>query len=378
MKVAFNASQLLSPLTGIGQYTLNLGSALGALNEVDLEFFYANAWSRDLKATPSRRMEFLKPLVKRWLPFPYELSRAVQQRYFTLGIKRFRPELYHEPSFLPFRFEGRTVITVHDLSWVRFPDTHPVARVRIINKLLPLAIERATHILVDSEFVRSEVIDHYGVRPSKVTTTPLASRDIFWPRTLEQRRATLERNGVRDGSYFLCVGTLEPRKNVESALRAHALLPEPLRRRFPLVLVGMHGWLTSRLEHEMKLPAVRGEVITPGYVADEDLADLYSGACALLYPSIYEGFGLPPLEAMACGAPVIMSNASSLPEVGGPAAVLHDPHNVDALSLAMRRLVEDPQFRRERSAASLQQAAQFSWDRCARETLTVYKNTLAA
>ena len=195
MKVAFNASQLLSPLTGIGQYTLNLGTALGTLSEVDLEFFYANAWSRDLKATPSRRMEFLKPLVKRWLPFQYELSRAVQQRYFTLGIKRFRPELYHEPSFLPFRFEGRTVITVHDLSWVRFPDTHPVARVRIINKLLPLAIERATHILVDSEFVRSEVIDHYGVRPSKVTTTPLASRGIFWPRTPERRRATRRCSG---------------------------------------------------------------------------------------------------------------------------------------------------------------------------------------
>jgi alpha-1,3-rhamnosyl/mannosyltransferase len=195
---------------------------------------------------------------------------------------------------------------------------------------------------------------------------------------LEQRRATLERNSVRDGSYFLCVGTLEPRKNVEVALRAHARLPPPLRSRFPLVLVGMHGWLTSRLEHEMKLPAVRGELLTPGYVTDEDLADLYSGACALLYPSIYEGFGLPPLEAMACSAPVIMSNASSLPEVGGAAAVMHDPHNADALNLAMRRMIEDPQFRRDRSAASLQRAAQFSWHRCARETLTVYKNTLAA
>jgi len=378
VKVAFNASQLLSPLTGIGQYTLNLGRALRALNEVDLEFFYASTWSRDLNATPSRRMEFFKPLVKRWLPFPYELSRAVQQRYFTPGIKRFRPDVYHEPSFLPFRFEGRTVITVHDLSWVRFPGTHPVARVRIINKLLPLAVERAAHILVDSEFVRSEVIDHYGVPPSKVTTTPLASREIFWPRSWEQRRATLERTGVRDGSYFLCVGTLEPRKNVDAALRAHALLSEPLRRSFPLVLVGMQGWLTSRLEHEMKLPAARGELVTTGYVTDEDLADLYSGACALLYPSIYEGFGLPPLEAMACGAPVIMSNASSLPEVGGAAAVMHDPHDIDALSLAMRRLVDDPQFRRERSAASLQRAAQFSWDRCARETLTVYKNALAA
>ncbi len=378
MKVALNASQLLSPLTGIGQYTLNLARALRGLNEIDLEFFYSRAWNRELKAVPSRRVAFLKPLIKRWVPFPYELSRKIQQRAFTGGIKRFRPDLYHEPSFLPFRFDGPTVITVHDLSWVRFPETHPPARVRIMNKLLPPAIERASHVLVPSEFVRAELIGHYGVQPSKVTTTLEAPREIFRPRPIEQRRATLARYGLKDESYFLCVGTLEPRKNVDVALRAHALLPQPLRGRVPLVLVGMHGWLTSRLEREMKLPADRGELVTPGYVTDEDLADLYSGACALLYPSIYEGFGLPPLEAMACGAPVIMSNASSLPEVGGAAAVMHDPHNVDALHLAMRRLIEDPQFRRERSAASLQRAAQFSWDRCARETLTVYKSTLAA
>ncbi len=373
MKVALNASQLLSPLTGIGQYTLNLGHALRALNQVDMKFFYARAWSYELKAVPSRSVGFLKPLVKQWLPFPYELSRMVQQRLFTQGIKAFGPELYHEPAFLPFRFDGATVITVHDLSWVRFPETHPPARVRIMNKLMPSAIERAAHIMVDSDFVRAEVIGHYGVDASKVTTAPLAARDVFRPRTLHERRATLARSGLRDESYFLCVGTLEPRKNVELALRAHASLTQPLRRRFPLVIVGMQGWLASRLQREMKSPAERGELIFPGYLADEHLADLYCGASALLYPSVYEGFGLPPLEAMACGTPVVMSNASSLPEVGGDAAVMHEPHDVAALSRAMCRLVEDADFRRERSAASLAQAARFSWQRCAHETLSVYK-----
>ena len=378
MKAALNASQLLSPLTGIGQYTLNLARALGALDKVALEFFYASEWSRELKASPSRKIGFLKPLVKRWLPFPYELSRMVQQRQFTLGVNRSKPDLYHEPSFLPFRFDGPTVITVHDLSWVRFPEMHPPARVRIMNKLMPAAVERAGHILVDSEFVRAEVIGHYGVHPSRATTTPLAPRDVFRPRTREQRCATLARFGLTDASYFLCVGTLEPRKNIEVALRAHAQLTEPLRRRFPLVLVGMQGWLTSRLEHEMSAPAQRGELVTAGYVADEELADLYSGGCALLYPSIYEGFGLPPLEAMACGAPVIISNASSLPEVGGVAAIMHDPYDVDALGRAMLHLIDDPQYRAERSAASLVQATQFSWERTARETLTVYQNAVSA
>lgn len=378
MRVAFNASPLLSPLTGIGQYTLNLARELQARDDVELDLFYSYTWSRELRSAPSASIGALKRSVKRWLPYPYELSRAVQQYFFTHGTQHNRAALYHEPSFLPFRFAGPTVITVHDLSWIRFPDTHPPQRVKIMNKLLPRAIASASHILVVSDFVRQEVIDHYRLDPSRVTTTPLAPRPVFFPRNATERRDVLARHRLTDQSYFLYVGTLEPRKNVEVSLRAHALLPEAMRRRVPLVLVGMRGWLTSRLETEIEPAIQQGECIPFGFVPDSDLASLYSGASAVLYPSIYEGFGMPPLEAMACGTPVIMSNASSLPEVAGSAAILHDPHDVKSACEAMRRLIEDDAERQLRAAASLAQAKRFSWRRCADQTVAVYRQVLAA
>jgi alpha-1,3-rhamnosyl/mannosyltransferase len=300
------------------------------------------------------------------------VTRHFQQRIFTNGVAARRPDIYHEPNFLPYRFRGPTVITVHDLSWIRYPETHPRERVKIMDKLLPPAVQNAAHICVDSEFVRGEVIDYFRIAPDKVTTTLLAPRDVFKPRSPEERLATLTKHGLADQQYFLCVGTLEPRKNVVAALRAHGHLPQELRRRFPLVLVGMRGWL----EGELLSGIQRGEIVPLGFVSDEELADIYSGATAVVYPSIYEGFGLPPLEAMACGTPAIMSNVSSLPEVAGDAAVLHDPHDIDALSEAMRRFAEDSAFRSDRSVASLRQAARFSWDRCARETVEVYRRVL--
>ncbi|MBA2413477.1 MAG: glycosyltransferase family 4 protein [Burkholderiaceae bacterium] len=200
---------------------------------------------------------------------------------------------------------------------------------------------------------------------------------MFKPRDQVACSATLFKHGLQHRSYFLVVGTLEPRKNVETAVRAHASLPEAVRRQVPLVLVGMRGWLTSRLESELKAPVERAEVRPLGFVTDDELADLYSAATALVYPSLYEGFGLPPLEAMACGTPVIVSNVSSLPEVGGSAAVMHDPMDTDALKAAMKRLIEDKQFWLKKAAASLKQAALFSWEKCAAETIAVYRAAMA-
>lgn len=378
MKVAFNAAQLLGPLTGVGQYSLQLAHAMTADGRARFRYFYLSHWSSDIAPRDIAGMPALKSFVKRWLPRPYELTRAIQQRAFTRGVRAFGADLYHEPSFLPFRFDGPTVVTIHDLSWIRFPESHPAERVRILDSLVPVAMETASRLIVVSEFVRREVVDQFHVSPARISVVHNAARSIFKPRTADQRAATLQRLGLIDGSYFLCVGTLEPRKNLQLALRAHALLPARLRQRCPLVISGARGWHLSELEKMMAAAAARDELIVPGFVDDDSLADLYSGAAALLYPSRYEGFGLPPLEAMACGTPVILSNAASLPEVGGVAAVYHSPDDAEALASAMQRMLDDAAYRQERAQASLMQAARFSWQQAAQHTLAAYRDALSA
>jgi glycosyltransferase involved in cell wall biosynthesis len=376
--VGLNGAALLSPLTGIGQYTKNLAENLIASGEIDLNIFYIARWSKEVRTEPFPSLGPIKTFIKKVVPHPYLVSRALQGWKFHSGAQARRVSLYHEPNFLPLRFAGPTVVSIHDLSWIRYPETHPKERVAIMNRILPLALERVQHVITDSEFIRREVIDEFRVSEDRVTTTLLAPRRMFTPRDESTRASTLFKHNLQQRSYFLVVGTLEPRKNVETAVRAHAGLPEAIRRRFPLVLVGMRGWLTSRLEGELKAPVERAEVRPLGFVTDDELADLYSGATALLYPSVYEGFGLPPLEAMACGTPVITSNVSSLPEVAGDAAVTHDPMDTDALRNAMRRFIDDENFWLEKAAASVKQASLFSWERCAKETIAVYRAAMSA
>ena len=374
--VGLNGAALLSPLTGIGQYTKNLAENLIASGEIDLNIFYIARWSKEVRTEPFPSLGPIKAFIKKVVPHPYLVSRALQGWKFHSGAHDRHVSVYHEPNFLPLRFAGPTVVSIHDLSWIRYPETHPKERVAIMNRILPFALERVQHVITDSEFIRREVIGEFGVPADRVTATLLAPRNLFKPRDEVTCAATLSKYNLQQGSYFLVVGTLEPRKNVETAVRAHAGLPEAIRRQFPLVLVGMRGWLTSRLEGELKAPVEREEVRPLGFVTDDQLADLYSGATALVYPSLYEGFGLPPLEAMACGTPVIISNVSSLPEVAGDAAVMHDPMDTDALRNAMKRLIDDRAFWLQKAAASLKQAALFSWERCAKETIAVYRKAL--
>jgi len=375
--VGLNGAALLSPLTGIGQYTKSLAEHLIASGEIDLNIFYLAAWSKEIRTQPLRSLGPIKAFIKKVVPHPYLVSRALQGWKFYTGAQDRRISIYHEPNFLPLRFGGPTVVSIHDLSWIRYPETHPKERVAIMNRILPLALDRVQHVITDSEFIRREVISEFGISADRVTTTLLAPRTLFTPRDEVTRAPTLSKHNLQQRSYFLVVGTLEPRKNVETAVRAHAGLPESIRRQFPLVLVGMRGWLTSPLEGELTVPVERAEVRPLGFVTDDELADLYSGATALVYPSVYEGFGLPPLEAMACGSPVITSNVSSLPEVAGDAAVMHDPMDTDALRKAMKRFIDDEDFWREKAAASVKQAARFSWARCAKETIAVYRAAMS-
>lgn len=377
IRVAFNGSALLSPLTGIGQYSKCLAEQLRLGQETELHFFYAAIWSRDIRTGPIKEIGAIKDLIKALVPQPYRVSRGLQQWQFSRGTNAIRPHIYHEPNFIPFRFDGPTIITAHDLSWIRFPETHPDERVAVMTKSFPRALEAAHHVLTDAAYVRQEIIDQFGISPERITSVPLGARSIFRPRSEATCVPVLSKLGLQYRQYVLCVGTLEPRKNLELAIRAYAALPPAFRERYPLVTVGMRGWLTSKLESVMQPLVASGELRPLGYTSDETLASLYSGALVLIYPSLYEGFGLPPLEAMASGTPVIVSNRSTLPEVVGDAGVIIDAEDELGLRQALLGLAEDPGFWNERVSASLKQAEGFSWQRCADQTLAVYRKVLA-
>ena len=376
IRLAMNAWSLVSTHTGIASYTRNLALALQRSGEVEINLFYGVNWSAEVRSAPLPGMDPLKVLVKKLIPKPYALMRFLQQQRFSAGIRGLHCDLYHEPSFLPFRFDGPTVVTVHDLSPLLYPETHPIMRVREVMERLPRAVRAARAILVDSEFIKNELIQTLGVDPGRVTSTPLGVAPEYRPRTTVETAQALAAYDLAYGSYIFAVGTLEPRKNLIQAINAYAGLPEAVRKTTSLVVAGMRGWLTGDLEVRIRQCEERGEVRWLGYVPAETLPMLYSGASMLVYPSLYEGFGLPVLEAMASGIPVITSNRASLPEVAGDVGIMVDPEDVDGLRAAMLQLIDDKDEAVRRSVRGIERARQFTWQACAEKTLAVYRNAV--
>lgn len=378
MKVVMNGTALLAPLTGIGQYTFQLARLLQA--DVDLQMFYATHFSRSLvdTAAPQRAYGITRRIARRFIPHTYEVARYLQQMVFTRQGRAQHFQLYHEPNFLAYRFTGPSVITVHDLSWIRYPETHPVERVRAMDRYFEPGLRRAAMLITDAESVRQEVIAQFGIAPERIVAIPLGFDAGFKPYTAQETAATLAAHGLQHGRYFLSVGTLEPRKNVQATVRAYASLPTAMREQHPLVLAGMRGWRTSTMERMLEPLVASGQVRMLGYLERSELAAVTAGALAMVYPSIYEGFGLPALEAMACGVPPIVSNVSSLPEVVGDTGLMVDPQDVDGLTNAMLQVAEDPALRAGLGARAVARSAQFSWQRCADATKQVYRRALSS
>ena len=376
MQLAFNATALLSPLTGIGQYSHQLAAGLLQQENLDIDFFYGAFWDKSLRCTSSGTLAAALPWLRRHVPYSYELRRWLQNSRFTQGTKRKKFDLYHEPNILALDFEGPTVITVHDLSWIRHPQAHPAERVRAMNRYFEPGLRRADAVITDSVFVKQELMEVFGIATERITAIPLGVEALFKPLLPSQTLSVLNRHQLLHGSYFLAVGTLEPRKNLSLVLKAYARLPEAVRHQRPLVIVGMKGWHTSALEEQIAPMLRTGQVRQLGYVDRTDLAVLLAGALTLVYPSLYEGFGLPPLEAMACGTPVICANASSLPEVLGTTGVLIDPNDDQALATAMLHMAEDVQWRSGMAGRAVERAATLSWSHCVQKTLDVYKSVL--
>jgi glycosyltransferase involved in cell wall biosynthesis len=286
-----------------------------------------------------------------------------------------RVDLFHEPDFVlpPTLPRTPTVLTVHDLTFIRDAESALPKLRRYLNRVVPRSVARATHVLADSKATKNDLVEFFHTSAEKITVLYGGVDARFAPvRDPERLAAVRARCGIGPGPFILGLGTLQPRKNYLRLIRAYSRL-RPLASDLSLIIVGGKGWLYDSIFAEVQQLGLEGCVIFPGFVDDEDLPALYSAAAVFAFPSLYEGFGLPVLEAMACGTPVVTSNTSSLIEVGGDAALLIEPASVDAIADAMRRILEDADLRRQLVQRGFQQARRFTWDKAASQLKEIYE-----
>ncbi len=375
-QIIFNDRALRNPRTGVGHYITELLGALpGVAPDIRVLPFYekilrragrTDRGTRPADAPARRPAAWTRRLAQ-------ELYAAAFEGAGTLGGY----QLYHEPNHIPMPWHGPIVTTVHDLSVLRHPEWHPADRVDWYGRDFEIGVARTTHFLSVSEFTRQEMVDLLDLDPDRITVIPNGVRPIFHPRPVQQARRWLGTAGLPEG-FILFVGTIEPRKNLETLLAAFAGLPPGLRSRLTLVVAGMTGWAREGLHAMAQRHGVADRVRGLGYVGDEDLAWLYCGARLLAWPSLYEGFGLPPLEAMACGTPVITSNCSAMPEVVGDAGLLVDPRNPRGLRDAMAAVLEQPDFAQTLAHAGLERSRQFTWQQSAAAHAQIYRRFATA
>jgi alpha-1,3-rhamnosyl/mannosyltransferase len=388
MDVILAVDAITPPLTGIGRYAYELARRLPGHPGIEkvryfslgrwqngADFESANNATQAINELPIQRKKSLRSVLAG--------SSLVVKAYHLLTppiyrsrLRREKNSLFHSPNYFLPPFPGKSVATIHDLSHVLFPQFHPAARIEYMERALPETLRQADFLITDAESVRVEVIQHFGWSPDRIAAVPLGVDSKFHPRSSADLMPVLLRYGLHQMDYTLCVGTIEPRKNLDRLLTAYEALPETLRQQCPLVLVGSRGWLSDGIFDRIAKGTAVGWVRYLNFVEQNDLPFLYAGARLFAYPSLYEGFGLPPLEAMASGIPVVTSNVSSLPEVVGNAAILVDPKDESALSEALRRGLEDEEWRSNAVVLGIQRASTLRWEQCIDQTVSIYKKIM--
>jgi glycosyltransferase involved in cell wall biosynthesis len=370
MRIGIDARIAYYALGGIRNYVLRLLKALAA---VDTDTDYRVLHSRKDRRPPEPGPNF-QP-VACWTPSHHRLER------WALGVEaaRLRLDLLHSPDFVPPAFGyQRSVITIHDLNFLYYPQFLTSESHRYYNRQIEWAVRRADHILADSHATQADLISLLAVPNEKVTVVHLAAAPSFRPLPDVEVRRILARYGLEPG-YLLFVGTLEPRKNLTGLLQAYKLvLSEKESTTPPLVLVGGRGWLYEDVFARVEALHLVKQVRFLHGVPDGDLPAVYNGASLLATPSFYEGFGLPALEAMACGTPVVVSDRGSLPEVVGDAGVLVDPDAPDSIAQGLAKVLADASLRARLREAGLARAESYTWEKTARETVALYHKVLAA
>jgi glycosyltransferase involved in cell wall biosynthesis len=377
MRIGLILYGLDRPLSGISRYSLELVLALDRLAPRHDVILLSAGEPGPLVGQVRFRQEPLAGC--RLLPALVTLgSLSIPRRARQLGL-----DLVHDLTGVsPFGLGAggsKMVATVHDVFAWSFPGTSTLADTFIYRYWLPRIISRVDAVITDSQVSRSDIEKYLMPGRHNISIIPLGVNPVYRQLPREQT-LSIVRKHVLTSAYILFVGSVEKRKNLGRLLRAYAQLAERGEQRSLVVVGASRGRLAnaSGLRRILNDHDLEHKVIFTGYVPEADLPALYNGADLFVFPSLYEGFGLPPLEAMACGTPVVTSNASSLPEVVGDAAITVDPYDVDALTSAMRRVLADPCLRDELRQKGLARASEFTWERTARQTLAVYRQVLVS
>lgn len=358
MRLVINTLSLLKPLSGIGVYTYNLAREFLKLRP-DINYIYFRGYFSKRILPP----EDLIKVVKKVPPSP--LKGILRTLFMNISQTLRSFDLYFEPNFIPLRIRAKRIVTtIHDFSIFHFPEWHPEERVEYFRKNFERSIRISDVLITPSKFVENEARERLG-EDLDIRSIPNGyDPGLFFPKDTDTRRP-----------YILFVGTLEPRKNIRNLIHAFNSLPKTVQNDHDLLICGTYGWKSEDLLRFLKSqenPKIR----YLGYVNGEKLAELYRGATCLVYPSFYEGFGLPPLEAMACGCPVIVSRSSSLPEVCGDSAYYVDPNDPESIRDGILKLIENPSLRLHLKKKGIERAKDFTWERSARMYLELFESLL--
>lgn len=379
IRIGIDISRSIEESTGVGYYAKNLVHALaGVDSENDYILYgifcdcYPKRWKKAVVPGASNFRLHQKRLPSWWVDRKWKNFGKYKER--LMG----EIDVLHSTAFtMPLLSRPKIVVTVHDLGCFIFPQYHAAANYQFVTKHLHLAARRANLIIAVSESTKKDVQRYLHIPDEKIEVTYEAAGDIFFNRHPPDSIAAMKTKYHITKPYFLAVGSIEPRKNLSRALVAFKALLEMKGANYQFVIAGGKGWKNEAFYTLLKKLDIDSHLVFTGYVKEEELPPLYQGAEAFIYPSIYEGFGLPVLEAMASGVPVITSNVSSLPEVAGDAALLVNPMEVFEIYEAMEALVTNPSLREDLKGKGLEQSKKFSWEKTALDTLKIYRKVFS-
>jgi len=375
MKIAIDTIPLLSPLTGVGHYAYQISKALRKIDCIHEYIYFYGYYSQQLLPPGTIQDSFyrLKEVVRK-IPVLGTAARNLKDWTNIFSSRIF--DLYFEPNFIPLRIPAQHIVaTVPDFSFALFPEWHTKDKVQYYKKHFWKKIKEADRVIVISDFIRNQAIHQFGFPEEQLITIRLGvARDMFriYP---QQDLLPIKEHYRLPENFILFVGSIEPRKNLKNLLKAYLELKAPIRKEFKIVLAGCKGWENDEVMNLLR--ELKEDVFYTGYIPEDELGKFYNLARLFIYPSFYEGFGLPPLEAMACGCPVVVSNAASLPEVCGDAAYYVNPQDVRSIAEGMERVLADEGLRKSLVSKGLERIKQFSWEKSAAEHLRVFEEVFS-